>query len=165
MPGCLRWMQAPGRGARGDAAGRWRDLCGKEKRAGDPPAGGVPLLRDLRRKIMTELSSGAIFHVCRCDNGCQTTGCYFHPDMGTKEQGLDTETVIPIPEFIRRFGCASYSRGASAYKLRPSMINKGNVPILFVEGYIGNNKKDLVEFRKLLNKFIRYHERAEGKIS
>jgi len=45
----------------------------------------------------------------RCDNACVNKGCYFHPDVGTKEHGLDIDYPITIPTFIRRFGCASYN--------------------------------------------------------
>jgi len=49
------------------------------------------------------------WHPNRCLNGCKTVGCYFHPNMGTKAQGIDTDHPITIPVFIERFGCGRYT--------------------------------------------------------
>jgi hypothetical protein len=40
---------------------------------------------------------------------CERVGCYFNPEIGTKEHGLDIDHPITIPCFIERFGCASHS--------------------------------------------------------
>ena len=56
------------------------------------------------------ITDGVESHEQRCDNNCPRKGCYFHPNMNTKERGLDIDHVITIPEFIRRFGCATYFR-------------------------------------------------------
>jgi hypothetical protein len=37
---------------------------------------------------------------------CTRTGCYFHSNL---KHSLDKEHLITIPEFIKRFGCASHS--------------------------------------------------------
>lgn len=58
---------------------------------------------------MTLFDDDLKLHHMRCNNKCMRQGCYFHPKMGTKERGLDIEHVVPIPTFINRFGCASYT--------------------------------------------------------
>ena len=61
---------------------------------------------------MTQLSADVDeceWHPNRCLNGCKTVGCYFHPNMETKAQGLDTDHPITIPVFIERFGCGRYT--------------------------------------------------------
>ena len=61
---------------------------------------------------MTQLSADVDeceWHPNRCLNGCKTVGCYFHPNMGTKAQGIDTDHPITIPVFIERFGCGRYT--------------------------------------------------------
>jgi hypothetical protein len=54
------------------------------------------------------ITDGILSHSKRCENNCLNKSCYFHPEMGTKEYGLDIDHPITIPEFIRRFGCATY---------------------------------------------------------
>lgn len=56
------------------------------------------------------ITDGIESHPQRCDNNCPNEGCYFHPKMGIKERGLDIDHPITIREFVRRFGCACYSR-------------------------------------------------------
>lgn len=61
---------------------------------------GVPKVAGSQMVQCTE------YHSHRCDNGCETKGCYFHPD---KKHGLDVDHPITIRTFIERFGCGRYT--------------------------------------------------------
>ena len=67
-------------------------------------------------------------HENQCETCKRKGGCYFHPGMA-KQQGLDVDHPITIPEFIERFGCASYidEHGAVGDQLAELYEQLGNL--------------------------------------